>query len=339
MTTFRLGVTRDFLTPTGQIGFGDIGLDLLKAHPDIDWEFLSSDEAELPPTVARDFDALVVLSPRVTARTVQDSPRLKLIARFGVGYDSVDLDACNAAGIIVTIAPDGVRRPMAVAAITLLLALSHNLLIKDNLVRDGRWDDRLHHMGIGVAGRALGLVGLGNIGREIVALARPFGLTCLAFDPYVPGQTAAVDGVKLVQLDELLARSDYVCVCCPLDEATYHLIGKEQLDRMKPSAFLINVARGPIVDQVALADALQSGRIKGAGLDVFEREPPDPIDPLLQCGNVILSPHSLGWTDELALGIGTSDLNSVIALSKRRVPDHIVNQAALKHPKLVGWFK
>ena len=153
MTTFRLGVTHDFLTPTGQIGFGDIGLDLLKAHPDIDWEFLSSDEAELPPTVARDFDALVVLSPRVTARTVQDSPRLKLIARFGVGYDSVDLDACNAAGIIVTIAPDGVRRPMAVAAITLLLALSHNLLIKDNLVRDGRWDDRLHHMGIGVAGR------------------------------------------------------------------------------------------------------------------------------------------------------------------------------------------
>jgi phosphoglycerate dehydrogenase-like enzyme len=281
----------------------------------------------------------MVLSPRVTARTVKDNQRLKLVARFGVGYDSVDLEACTAAGVVVTIAPDGVRRPMAMAAITLMLALSHNLRIKDGLVRSGHWQDRLYHMGIGVTGRALGLIGLGNIGREIVALARPLGLTCLASDPYVLEETATACGAKLVQLDELLARSDYVCVSCPLNEATYHLIGKQELARMKPSAFLINVARGPIVDQVALAEALQFGRIKGAGLDVFEREPPDPADPLLQCPNVILAPHSLGWTDELALGIGTSNLNGVVALSERQRPEHIVNQAVLKHPGLVKWFE
>jgi phosphoglycerate dehydrogenase-like enzyme len=339
VSAFRLGLTHDFLMPTGEIGFGDIGLGALTAHPDIDWEFLPPTGAELPATVAREFDALIVLSPRVTPRTVQDNERLKLIARFGVGYDSVDLGACTAGGVVVTIAPDGVRRPMAMTAITLLLALSHNLLIKDQLVRRGRWDDRLHHMGTGVTGKALGLIGLGNIGRQIAALARPLGLTCLAYDPYIPAEAATVVGVQLVELDALLARSDYVCVCCPLDETTRHLVGQRELDGMKPSAFLINVARGPIVDQAALVDALRTGQIKGAGLDVFEQEPPDPSDPLLQCTNVILGPHSLGWTDELALGIGMSNLNGVIALSKRHPPDHILNPAALQHPRLLEWFE
>jgi phosphoglycerate dehydrogenase-like enzyme len=339
MSTFRLGLTHDFLTPTGELGFGDIGLEALRSHPEVDWEFLPANEAELSATAAQEFDALIVLSPRVTAHTVKDSQRLKLIARFGVGYDSVDLEACSAAGIVVTIAPDGVRRPMAMAAITLLLALSHNLLIKDSLVRDGLWDERLHHMGIGVTGRALGLIGLGNVGREIVALARPLGLSCLAFDPYTLEQDPSVANVQLVQLDDLLVRSDYVCVCCPLNETTYHLIGEQELDRMKPSAFLINVARGPIVDQVALTKALHSGGIKGAGLDVFEREPVGPADPLLRCPNVILAPHSLGWTDELALGIGTSNLNNVIAVSNRRLPEHILNPPALNHPRLMAWFE
>ncbi|HXW81698.1 MAG TPA: NAD(P)-dependent oxidoreductase [Acidimicrobiales bacterium] len=339
MSTFRLGLTRDFLTSAGEVGWGDIGLAALRAYPEIDWEFLPTNEAELSPTVAQEFDALIVLSPRVTEHTVKDSQRLKLIARFGVGYDSVDLDACNAAGIVVTIAPDGVRRPMAMAAITLLLALSHNLLIKDGLVRDGLWGERLHHMGIGVTGRALGLIGLGNIGREIVSLALPLGLSCMAFDPYVAEQAPIAAGVELVQLDELLARSDYVCVSCPLNEATYHLIGEQELARMKPSAFLINVARGPIVEQDALVSALRSGGIRGAGLDVFEREPAGPANPLSQCPNVILAPHSLGWTDELAIGIGMSNLHNVIAVSKRRLPEHIVNPAALEHPRLAGWFE
>jgi phosphoglycerate dehydrogenase-like enzyme len=339
MSAFRLGLTHDFLTPTGEVGWGDIGLRALRAYPEINWEFLPSNEAELTASVAQEFDALVVLSPRVTAMSVKDNQRLKLIARFGVGYDSVDLEACSAAGIVVTIAPNGVRRPMAMAAITMLLALSHNLLIKDSLVRDGLWDERLHYMGIGVTGRTLGLIGLGNIGQEIVALARPLGLSCVAFDPYIPEQGPTVASVELVPLDELLSRSDYVCVCCPLNETTHHLIGERELDHMKPSAFLINLARGPIVDQVALVNALRSGGIKGAGLDVFEREPVSRADLLLQCPNVILAPHSLGWTDELALGIGMSNLNNVIAVSKRRLPDPILNPEALTHPRLAAWFE
>jgi phosphoglycerate dehydrogenase-like enzyme len=335
---FRLGLTRDFLNSKGEIAWGDIGLEILKTEPAIEWDFLACEEADLSSAAIEGYDALIVLSPRVTELTVQDNSRLKLVARFGVGYDNVDLDACTATGVLVTITPDGVRRPVATAAITLLLALSHNLLTKDALVRAGRWGERQEHMGIGVTGRTLGLVGLGNIGREIALLAGSLGLKCLAYDPYVVDGTNDATGVELVELEVLLARADYLCVCCPLNDTTYHLIGEKELTRMKPSSFLINVARGPIVDQVALTHALLEGRIRGAGLDVFETEPPNLSAPIFKCTNVIVAPHSLCWTDELARGNGSSDLKAVLAMSRRQVPEYIVNRAALDHPKLVKWL-
>jgi D-3-phosphoglycerate dehydrogenase len=216
---------------------------------------------------------------------------------------------------------------------TLLLALAHQLLVKDRLTRTGRWAEKLDHMGTGLTGRTLGLVGLGNIGREIAALARPFGLHVLAADPYTaPAQAAAV-GVELYALDDLLRRADFVCVCCALTPETYHLLDARRLALMRPSAFLVNVARGPIVDQRALAAALQERRLRGAGLDVFEREPIQPGDPLLALDNVILTPHAIAWTDECFAGNGRQACEAILAVAGGRLPAHIVNRAALAHPR------
>jgi D-3-phosphoglycerate dehydrogenase len=330
---FRIGVTRDFLGPDGAIGFGDIGLDRLNAAGAA-WDFLPDSDDEIRPEHARDCDGLLVLAPRVTDRTVGGAGRLKVVARFGVGYDTVDVPACTRAGVLLTITPEGVRRPVAVAALTFLLALSHKLLIKDRLTRTGRWSERLGHHGQGITGRWLGIVGLGNIGRELAKLARPLGLSVLAFDPRIAPEVAAAGGVELVPLDDLLRRSDYVCLCCALTPQTHHLLDADRIALMKPTAYLINVARGPIVDQAALYQALRDRRIQGAGLDVFDREPVPADEPLLGLDNVILAPHALCWTDECFTTSGRIAVESLIDVARGVVPKHVVNSDVLAHDRL-----
>jgi D-3-phosphoglycerate dehydrogenase len=332
---FRVGITRDFLKPDGTVGFGDIGLGLLEADPGVAWEFLAEGTRELRADQVRGYDALLVLAPSVTAATLQGAERLAIVARFGVGYDNVDVAACTRAGVLLTITPDGVRRPVAAAVMTLLLALSHKLLIKDRLTRAGRWAEKLDHMGLGPTGRVLGVIGLGNIGREVFDLARPFGMRHLASDPYATAEVAASAGAELVPLEALLRQADFVVICCALTPETRHLIDGPRLALMKPSAYLINVARGPIVDQAALTAALQSGRIQGAGLDVFEREPIDPDDPLLALENVILAPHALCWTDECFRGIGRSACAGILEVAAGRAPGHVVNREVEREPRLV----
>jgi D-3-phosphoglycerate dehydrogenase len=331
---FRVGVTRDFLRPDGSLGFGDIGLDALATAGDVTWELLAENTPMLRADQVQDFDALLVLGPRITAATLAGAERLAVVARFGVGYDSVDVEACTRHGVLVTITPDGVRRPVAVAILTLILALAHRLPAKDRLTREGRWAHKLDYMGTGLTGRTLGLVGLGNIGREVVALARPFDLRFMAHDPYLRREDAEALGVELVDLPTLLRTSDFVTICCALTEETRHLLSTERLALMKPTAYLVNMARGPIVDQQALAEALSERRIAGAGLDVFEEEPIRPDDPLLKLDNVILSPHALCWTDECFRGIGRSACISILEVAAGRTPLHVVNPAALEHPRL-----
>jgi phosphoglycerate dehydrogenase-like enzyme len=328
----RVGLTRDFLSEDGSLAF-DIGLDVLEGHPEIVWEFLPQFTPQLRREDVGGYDALLVLSPKVTAQTVEAAERLVLVARFGVGYDSVDVAACTRQGIVLTITPDGVRRPVAVSAMAYVLALSLKLLIKDRLTRAGRWHEKLSYMGTGLTGRVLGLVGLGNIGREICRLAAPFELRILAADPYVTRDAAASVGAELVALDDLLRVADFVCICAALTDASRHLIDARRLALMKPTAYLINVARGPIVDQGALTRALQDGHLQGAGLDVFEQEPPDPHDPLFQLDSVIVSPHGICWTDECFTGNGRSAWNSILNLAAGREPAFVVNREALSHPR------
>ncbi len=191
---FRVGLTRDFLRPDGTVGWGDIGLDRLDGAPGVEWEFLAEGGEELGARQVESYDALIVLGPRVSAMTVEGAGRLALVARFGVGYDSVDVEACTRNGVALTITPDGVRRPVASANVAFLLALAHKLFAKDRIARSGRWEERLDHMGVGLAGRTLGSVGLGNIGRETFRLARPFGMRHLAHDPYATPEAASEAG-------------------------------------------------------------------------------------------------------------------------------------------------
>jgi D-3-phosphoglycerate dehydrogenase len=210
-----------------------------------------------------------------------------------------------------------------------MLALSHKLPIKDRLTREGRWNEKLDHMGVGLTGRALGLIGLGNIGREILRLAAPLEMRQMAFDPYIAPDVARQCGAELVSLEALLEQSDFICVCCALTPESRHLLNAERLARMKPTAFLINVARGPIVDQMALTRVLQERRIAGAGLDVFEKEPIEPGDPLLKLDNVILAPHAVCWTDELFRGNGQAACQSILDVAAGRVPRDVVNRDVL----------
>lgn len=327
---FRVGLTRDFLKPDGSVGFGDIGLDVLDAAPHVRWEFLAEETRELRADQIRGYHALVVLGPRVTADTLDGADELAIVARFGVGYDNVDVDACTRHGVLLTITPDGVRRPMGMVVLTFLLALSHRLLEKDRLTRAGGWARKLDYMGVGLTGKTLGSIGLGNIGREMFWLAAPLEMRHVTFDPYVRPEEAARVGVQPVGLDALLRTADFVVVNCALTPETHHLLNADRLEMMKPTAYLINAARGPIVDQMALTAALMERRIAGAALDVFEAEPVDPADPILALDNVIVSPHALGWTDEMALLNGRSACEAILDVAAGRVPRYVVNRDAIE---------
>ena len=330
---FRVALTGDFLTPDGRVGWGDIGLAALDRAEPITYQFLPDHGPELQPGSLSGYDAAIVLTTRVSRTSLHGAERLRALARFGVGYDNVDLAACTEAGIVVTITPDGVRRPVAVSALTLLLALAHRVRQKDQLVRTRRWADKLDHMGIGITGRTVGLIGWGNIGQEFSRLAAPLECRQIAHDPYADPRAAAAAAVELVDLDTLMARADFVVVACALTPQTDHLVDAGRLARMQPTAFLVNVSRGPVVDQRALTEALAARRIAGAALDVFEQEPPDPDDPLLALDNVLLSPHAICWTDELARGNGRSAITAVLDVAAGRRPAHPVNPAAFDHPR------
>jgi phosphoglycerate dehydrogenase-like enzyme len=335
-STFRVGLTRDLLTGSGAPAFGDAALGALGAFA---WEWVAEDVSEITPEIAARYDALCVNMPRVTAASVgRQDCRLRIVARHGVGYDSVDVPALTQAGIVLTNTPVAVRRPVATIAITYVLALAQKLLVKDRLTRSGGWNRRTDHMGRGLTKKCLGIVGAGSIGRETIRLARAFDMRILAADPYVEAAAIEALGAEKVLLERLMAEADFVVITCILNEETRHLIGAKEIALMKPTAYLINVARGPIVDEAALIAALSAGRIAGAGLDVFEREPVDPANPLLAMENTLVTPHALCWTDECFDAIATSALSDIEAALSGRRPRFVVNPEVLSHPRVRAWL-
>jgi phosphoglycerate dehydrogenase-like enzyme len=232
-----------------------------------------------------------------------------------------------------------VRTPVATIAVAFILALSLGLPVKSRLAREGRWSERADHPGVGLPGRTLGIVGLGGIGRELVRLMQPFGMTILAADPHIDKDTAEQAGATLTDLDELLKLSDFVVVACLLNDSTRRLLNADRLRLMKPSAYLINVARGPIIDEAALIETLAKGRIAGAALDVFEREPPDPSNPLLAMDNVISTAHCLCWTDTFVEAVGNDAITGVVDALNGRLPPYVVNPDAKAHARVRGWIR
>ena len=333
MNAFRVAVDSEFRRPDGTPAYPDFDMAALTENPDVSLEYVDLGP-QAPPTVAQEFDALILLSKRF-GRASAVSGRLSLVARFGVGYDTVDVPACTEAGIALSITPSGVRRPVAVAILTMMLALAGRLMAKDRLARLGAagYPQRGAHMGVGLMGRTLASVGIGNIGAEMFRLAKPLDMRFIAHDPFADPAAAAALGVALVDLETVFRDGDFVAVNCPLMPQTRHLVNAERLALMKPGAFLINTARGPIVDQAALVEVLRAGRIAGAGLDVQDPEPPDPADPLLALDNVILTPHALCWTDQCFAGIGASAVRSVLDVAAGRVPEGLVNRDVLQHPR------
>jgi len=332
---FKVGLSRDLLTSSGKPSFGEAPLEVLDAARDVlEWEYVKEAVGEITPDQAARYDALYVNSPKVTAATVARADcRVRLVARHGVGYDSVDVAAMTRAGIVVTNTPLAVRRPVATMAMTYVLALAQKMLIKDRLTRTGRWNQRNEHMGMGLTGRTLGIVGAGGTGQETLHVARAFDMRMLAADPYADAARIGALGATLVPLDTLLAESDFVVLTCLLNDETRHLIDDKTLARMKPTAYLINVARGPVVDEPALIRALQEHRIAGAGIDVFEQEPIADDNPLLAMDHVIVSPHALCWTDECFHGIAMEGLASVVDVARSRRPAHPVNRQVLETPR------
>ena len=337
---FRVGLTRDLLNRNGEPSFGREVLGLLDAAEGIEWEWIPETMTEITPDVAARYDGIHLSGPRLTRASIaRDDCRLKIVARHGVGYDSVDVPACTERGIIVTNAPLGVRRPVAVMAVTFILALSQRLMFKQQLAREHRWSERQENLGDGLVGRTLGIVGAGSIGRETLRMAQPFNLDLLINDPYVDPAELQFAGGRIVALDELLAGSDYVVIACLLNDETRHLINARALKLMKPTAYLINVARGPIVDEKALIEALRSNTIAGAALDVFEQEPPARDNPLLTMDNVIVTPHSLCWTDQCFAGLGGSAIQSIVDVAERKAPRYVVDRRVLDHPDFQNWLQ
>ncbi len=335
MDKFRVALGGRFVKPDGEPIYPDFDLSPLDEEPAIEYAFVPA-EGTVPAADVAGFDALILLGARFARESFPADGRLALIARFGVGYDSVDLAACADNSVALVIAPDGVRRPVAVAALTLMLALTGRLRQKDRLARGGPegWGRRSEFMGRGLLGRTLGSVGLGNIGAELFRLARPLGMSFIAHDPYVDPAVPESLGVRMLDLDELCREADVLAINCLLDEHTRNLIDARRLALMKPTAYLINTARGPIVDQRALTEALAEGRIAGAGLDVLSEEPPDANEPLLALDNVVLSPHALAHTDQCMAGIGAADVAAVLAVMRGRPPEAIVNRDILED---AGW--
>jgi len=335
---FRVGVSRDVITADGGTMFGPEAMKILD-HPAVSWEFLSEKVPEITPEHAARYDALCLLSARVTRTTLSGADsRLRLVARFGVGYDSIDVPACTEQGVLLTITPDGVRRPVAASVMAYVLALAHRMFLKDRLVREGRWSEKGDFLGMGLMGRTLGVIGVGNIGREVLKLAKPFDLRLLGHDPHVDPADVRDLGVTMTDLDTLLAESDFISVNCLLDERTRGLIGPAQFSRMKPSAYFINTSRGPVVQEAALVEALRTRSIQGAAIDVFEDEPTPMDNPLLAFDNVILAPHAICHTDECMRMLGEGAFRAAVALAEGRKPKHIVNGEALGHPAWVGKF-
>ncbi len=302
------------------------GLDLLAAHHEVD-ERIGCTRDELA-AILPDYDALIVRSQvQVDAELIAAGSRLIVIGRAGVGVDNVDLDAATRAGITVVNAPTGNTIAAAEHTLALLYGVARKTAAADASVRRGEWQ-RAQFTGLELRGRTLGIVGLGKIGQAIAVRARAMEMVVLGVDPFVTAEQAANHGVELVDFETMLAQADVVTVHVPLTRATRGLIGREAIARMRPGSIILNVARGGIVDEVAVAEALASGHLGGAGIDVFEAEPPAG-SPLLEAPNTLLTPHLGASTAEAQVLVAEEVAAQVLDVLDGRPARHAVNAPLL----------
>jgi D-3-phosphoglycerate dehydrogenase len=303
------------------------GVELLRQHHEVD-ERIGLTSAEYR-AILPEYDALLVRSQvNVDAAMIAAGTRLSVIGRAGVGVDNVDLDAATHAGITVVNAPTGNTIAAAEHTLALLFALARRIAAADASIRRGEWK-RSAFTGVELRGKVLGIVGLGKIGGAIADRARAMEMTVLGSDPYVTTEAAANHGIELVSFEELLERSDVVTLHVPKTKTTAGMVGAAQLARMKPTAFLLNVARGGVVDEAALADALAAGTIAGAAIDVYSSEPPAPDNPLLAAPHTVLTPHLGASTQEAQVAVAEEAAQQILEVLDGRPARYAVNAPLL----------
>ena len=316
----------------GKMGTGGLTLEeneFAKAGLDVELvagRFNSEDEMIAG---AADADAFLGAGRFLTPRVMAALPKLQIIATYSVGFDTIDLDAAVKNQIIVVNNPavEWCVEEVSNHALSLLLACAKKLTRLNDLVKQGRWADTRQIMPPTqpVHGQTLGIIGCGNIGRMVARKAAVFGLNILGYDPYVKKSVAMSSGVALTELPVLLREADFVSLHTPLNNETRHLIDSNIFHQMKPTAFFINTARGPCVDEPALIKALQNKMLAGAGLDVFEKEPIDPANPLLKMDNVIVLPHSASYSDEALRVQGINPSQEIARVLSGHLPNNAVN--------------
>jgi len=335
---YKVAITGDFRGEDGAIRFEDDAMATLAGCDGLEVTLLETEVGEpVHADTVAGFDALIMKrSPLSADRIGGEEIRLGHIVRNGAGTEHIALDACTEAGIVVTNTPEGVRRPMATGAVALLLDLAFAVHQKAATLRAEGWSGRFRHRAMGLSGRTLGLVGCGNIGSEILALTAPWGMERLVSAPTKSDEAIAALGATRVSLDAVLSRSDFLILACPLTDATAKMINAASLARMKAGSVLINIGRGGLVEEPALVEALSSGHLAAAGLDVFDPEPPSPDNPLLHMPNVIATAHNLGLSEESVRLGNLSAAAAIVAFASGRTPDNIVNPKVLGHPRVKG---
>lgn len=329
---FRVALTGDFFEG-GVPVYPDFDLSVLESADGIELRPFEEHRPDIEADQLQGAQAVIVLTPGVTRESLSRSEDLLVVSRFGVGYDKVDVAACTDADVALCTTVGAVDRPVAEATVGWMMALGHNLLAKDRLVREGKWHERSNYMGSELRGRTLGIVGFGGIGRTVVKLLQGFGMNRpLVFDPLIDRRTLSEMGVEKVELEELMSQADFISLHCPLNDHTLGLISGKELSLMKPTAYVINTARGGIINEDALFDALVSERIAGAALDCFVGEPITRPHRFGRLDNVILAPHCIAWTHELFRDIGSVACRSVLDLARGKHPHGVVNPEVFERP-------
>jgi phosphoglycerate dehydrogenase-like enzyme len=328
-TSFLVGITPDFETHAR--GVLEPAVTSILEPAGIGWEIMPDTGGCARAEVLDRYDAVIALDYCFPAESFAGLRRLAVLARWGVGYDRVDVAACTEAGVILAITRDSVRRPVAEGILALIFSLAKNLRTFDANCRAGTWR-RNPPASIDLAGCTLGSVGMGSIAGEMFRLARAVGFGRLLAFSRSRTATAEEWDVEFVDLDRLLRESDFVAINCPLTPQTRGLIGARELALMKTTGYLINTARGAVVDEIALVDALRRKTIAGAGLDVFETEPLPAGHALVELDNVVLTPHMVAWTPACVRDTSLSACRSVLAVAHGKAPAYVANPAVLDHP-------
>lgn len=320
MSEFKVVVTDyeyDTFVPEEQV-LNKVGIKLTFAQCKTEEEVIEA---------CKDADALINQYAPISRKVIENLENCKVISRYGVGFNTIDIDAATEKGIIVGNVTDYCLDEVSDHAMAMLLSSVRKVTLMNNAVKNGNWDFKIAVPIFRLRGRTLGLVGFGNIPQTVAKKAQAFGINVIAYDPFVPEAVAKDMDVKLVSLDELCEQSDYISVHTPLNQHTQGMISHDQFNKMKQEAFIINTARGPVIDEKALIQALQEGQIAGAGLDVLEIEPVEQENPLLKMDNVILNPHSAFYSVEAEAELKRKTAENVADVLSGYYPTYLVNRA------------